>query len=260
MPVRRKTKNSQDPNPEKRMELSGHLRELRNRILVCVITLLVVMVAALSFAPQIVELLLRLGREYGYTFIYISPQELLLQYFSVSLIAGVVVTLPVLFYELWAFIRPGLKSGENGFFLFAMLFGLICFCVGIAFAYKIMLPFMLRFLYSLNGSSDITASISVGNYLTFLTTIFLVFGAVFELPMVSILLTQMGLMRPEWLKKVRKPAIVVIFFLSAVVTPPDVISQIMVAVPVIFLYQLSIFLSATILRLKREKRPEKVNE
>lgn len=242
------------------MELSGHLRELRNRILVCVITLLIVMAVALSFAPQIVEQLLGLGRVYGYTFIYISPQELLLQYFSVSIVAGVIVALPVLFYEVWAFIRPGLKSGENGFFLFAMIFGLACFCVGVAFAYKIMLPFMLRFLYSLNGSSDITASISVGNYLTFLMTIFLVFGVVFELPMVSVLLSQMGLMRPEWLKKVRKPAIVAIFLLSAVVTPPDVISQIMVALPVLVLYQLSIFLSAMILRMRQEKHSEEGRE
>lgn len=242
------------------MSLSGHLRELRNRVLICVLVLVIAMLICLAYAPQIVDRLLSLGRSYGYEYIYISPQELLLQYFSVSIIAGICIALPLIFYHLWAFIRPGLKKGENGFFLFAMLFGLVCFCVGILFALKIMLPFMLEFLSSLNGSSDVTASISVGNYVSFLMTIFLIFGIIFEMPMVSVLLTQMGLMKPEWMKKVRKPAIVVIFFVAAVVTPPDVVSQVMVAIPMLALYEFSIVLSSVILKMKRKKREQDSRE
>ncbi len=245
-------KKTKAENPDGEMSLSGHLRELRNRVLICVILLVAAMVAALSFSPKLVDLMLTLGKSCGYQFIYISPQELLIQYFSLSVIAGVCITLPMIFYQTWAFVRPGLKKGENGFFLFAMVFGLLCFCIGILFALKIMLPFMLRFLSTLNGTSEVTAAISVQNYISFLLTIFLVFGVIFELPMVSVLLTRMGLLKSLWMKKVRKPAIVVIFFLAAVVTPPDVVSQTMVAIPVILLYELSIFLCGLIERRKEK--------
>lgn len=262
MPETRKTREEQqtkragENNSEKDMPLSGHLRELRNRVFVYVVVLLAALLAALHFAPELVEALLAMGEQYGYSFIYISPQELLLQYFSLSILVGAAVTFPLLLYQIWAFVSPGLKKGENGFFLFAMIFGLFCFCAGLLFAWKIMLPFMLNFLYSLNESSTITASISVGNYVSFLMTLFVIFGAIFELPIVSILLTQLGLMKPEWMRKVRKPAIVVIFFIAAVVTPPDVVSQTMVAIPMILLYELSIWLSTLISAFKKKKNKE----
>lgn len=232
------------------MSLSGHLRELRNRLLVCVALLLIAMVAGLHYAPQLVTLLLDMGKAYNYRFVYISPQELLLQYFSVALTVGVCVTLPMIFYQTWAFVRPGLKKGENLFFLFAMIFGLICFCAGVYFAYRVMLPFMLYFLITLSQGSGVSASISVQNYMTFLMTIFMIFGVVFELPVVSVLLTQMGLLTPVLMKKGRRVVIVVAFFVAALITPPDVVSQIMVAVPMIGLYQLSIFLCALCAKLK----------
>jgi sec-independent protein translocase protein TatC len=224
------------------MVLSDHLRELRNRLVVCLVLLIAAMVVALNYAPELVGLLLDMGKGYGYQFIYISPQELLIQYFSVSLVAGFCVTLPMLCYQVWAFVSPGLKKNENLFFLLAMIFGLICFCIGVYFAYRIMLPFMLYFLISLSTGSEVAASISVQNYLTFLMTIFLIFGIVFELPVVSVLLTQMGLLKVEWMKKGRRVVIVVIFVIAALITPPDIVSQIMVAIPMIALYELSIIL------------------
>ncbi|MDO5336619.1 MAG: twin-arginine translocase subunit TatC [Eubacteriales bacterium] len=241
-------------NAGKEMTLSGHLREMRNRILVCVILLTASMLISLNFAPQLVTLLLDIGKAYSYRFVYISPQELLLQYFSVSLTMGICVTLPMLFYQVWAFVKPGLKKGENLLFLFAMIFGLICFCIGICFAYWIMLPFMLSFLISLSNGSGVEASISVQNYISFLITIFMIFGLVFELPIVSVLLSQMGLLKVKWMKAGRKAVIVVIFFVAAVITPPDVVSQVMVAIPMIVLYEFSIVLCSMCEKLKRKKK------
>lgn len=235
------------------MSLSEHLRELRNRIVVCVLILLAAAIVALHYAPALVEMLMSIGRAYGYRFVYISPQELLLQYFSVALIVGICVTLPVLFYETWAFIRPGLKKNENLFFLFAMVFGLICFCGGVYFAYRIMLPFMLYFLITLSSGSGVAASISVQNYMTFLMTVFLIFGIVFELPVVSVLLTQMGLLKVQWMKKGRRIVIVAIFVVAALITPPDVVSQILVAIPMLALYELSIFLCMICQKLRERK-------
>lgn len=224
------------------MSLSDHLRELRNRILVCVVLLIISMLVGLHFAPELVEMFLDIGKQYHYRFVYIAPQELLLQYFSVAFLLGLCVTLPMLFYQAWAFMRPGLKKNENLFFLFAMVFGLICFCIGVYFAYRVMLPFMLYFLITLSSASKVTASISVQNYMTFLMTVFVIFGIVFELPVVSVLLTQMGLLKVKWMKAGRRVVIVAIFVVAALITPPDIVSQVMVAIPMMALYELSIIL------------------
>lgn len=239
---------------EKNMSVTGHLRELRNRLVICLVCLVVSFLVGLHFAPDLVEFMTDIGKGYGYTYVYISPQELLMQYFSVAMLAGVCVTLPVILYHIWAFVQPGLRKNENALFLSALFFGLICFVIGILFAYKIMLPFMLHFLIDISAGSDITASISVQNYMGFLLTIFMIFGIVFELPVVSVLLTQMGLLKIEWMRKGTRVIIVVIFFVSAVITPPDIVSQIMVAIPMIGLYELSIVISAVLLKLKRKRK------
>lgn len=245
------------PNNDGTMSLSGHLKELRNRIIICVVCLVVFFLLGLHFAPDVVETLTGIGKQYGYEFVYIAPQELLLQYFSIALIAGVVTSVPVILYHVWAFIQPGLKKNENKMFLATLVFGLFFFILGVLFAYKIMLPFMLQFLISLSLGSDVSASVSVANYVTFLMTIFLVLGAVFELPVVSVLLTQIGLVKVEWMKKFRKVMIVVIFFVAALITPPDVVSQVMVAVPMLGLYELSILICSI---LGKRKRKAEVSE
>lgn len=244
---------------EKNMTISEHLRELRNRLIVCLVCLVVSFLAGLHFAPAIIDGLTSIGEAYGYIYVYIAPQELLMQYFSVALLAGLCITLPVIAYQLWAFIQPGLRRNENTLFSAALISGLICFIIGVMFAYKIMLPFMLHFLIDIGKGSTITASISVQNYLNFLFTIFIIFGMVFELPVVSVLLTQMGLLKITWMKKARRVIIVLIFFIAAVITPPDIVSQIMVAIPMIGLYELSIILCSILLKLKRRRKQENEN-
>jgi sec-independent protein translocase protein TatC len=129
------------------------------------------------------------------------------------------------------------------YFGLAMIFGAICFCAGVAFAYFITVPFMLGFLISFTNDVNVRDSISIGEYLNFLVTVFLIFGTVFEMPVISVILTRMGIIRAEWLAKARKVMIVVIFFLAAVITPPDVVSQVMVALPMLALYEIAILLS-----------------
>ena len=238
------------------MALSGHLRELRNRLVVCVICLVAVFLVCLYNAADIVKLLTDIGREYGYRYVYLSPQELLMEHFSVSLVAALCVALPLILYQVWAFIRPGLEKRENVFSVLAMVFGLVCFVGGVYFAYRLMLPFMLEFLIGIRVGTNIAASISVHNYISFLLTIFIIFGVVFELPVVSVLLTQLGLVKVEWMKKARKVIIVVIFFVAAVITPPDIVSQIMVAVPMLLLYELSILLCWVLMKFRRKREPE----
>ena len=246
-----KTKDNASASPDGSMSLSGHLRELRNRILVCVILLVVVFGVCLSFAPHIVTALTNMGQRYNYVYVYIAPQELFLVYMNVALVGAVVVCFPVLAYQIYAFCSPGLSGKERGYISGSLVAGGLCFLVGVAFAYFISLPFMLRFLIQFTGEVDVSASISIQQYVSFLLTVFVIFGLVFELPVVSVLLTGLGLVRAEWLVKGRKVMIVIIFVLAAIITPPDIVSQIMVAVPMLGLYEISIALSRVVGKAKK---------
>ncbi len=241
------------------MTLSGHLRELRRRVVVCVIVFFVCAVVFLAFSDRIVTVLTDMGTVYGYVYVYLSPQELLMQYLRVSVVAALCVSLPVILYEIWAFARPGLTRRENLTVVFGLLFGLICFVIGVIFAYEIILPFMLYFLINLGDDSVITATISVENYISFLLMVFVIFGCVFEMPVISLLLTRFGILKPKTMIRGRRIAIVVIFILAAVITPPDIFSQVMVAVPMILLYEFSILLCRILYRFTR-KRIEKEEE
>ena len=246
-----KTKDNASASPDGSMSLSGHLRELRNRILVCVILLVVVFGVCLSFAPHIVTALTNMGQRYNYVYVYIAPQELFLVYMNVALVGAVVVCFPVLAYQIYAFCSPGLSGKERGYISGSLVAGGLCFLAGVAFAYFISLPFMLRFLIQFTGEVDVSASISIQQYVSFLLTVFVIFGLVFELPVVSVLLTGLGLVRAEWLVKGRKVMVVIIFVLAAIITPPDIVSQVMVAVPMLALYEISIALSRVVGKAKK---------
>ncbi len=135
------------------------------------------------------------------------------------------------------------RFGWRFFFKLVLLLGLMLFCIGILFAYKVTLPFMLNFLVTLEGTDYITASISIESYINLCLTMFIIFGCVFEMPLVTIILAKMGIANPEIMKKGRGVAIVLIFLVAAIITPPDIVSQCFVAVPMCLLYFVSIFLS-----------------
>ena len=263
MPKRRKKSSAaaEAANPDGSMPVTGHLKELRNRILVCVLFLLAAFGVCLGFAPRLITLLTGMGEAYDYVFVYIAPQELLLVYLNTALIGALVLCFPVIAYEVYAFCSPGLRRRERFFVLSSLFAGTLFFALGAAFARFISLPFVLRFLIQFTGEVDVSASISIQQYIAFLLTVFVVFGLVFELPVISVLLTGLGLIRAEWLVKARKIMIVVIFALAALITPPDVVSQIMVALPMIALFELSILLSRLVggrrkTAAEEEKDPE----
>ena len=234
------------------MPLTGHLKELRSRLIICIVPFVVLMLVFIPLADRLVTILTNMGTRYGYQYVYLAPQELMVEYLRIAVVGSVVCCVPIILFQIWSFAQPGLKQGERRMFGFSMVFGLLCFCVGLTFAYKVTLPFMLRFLIGLS-SPEISAAISIEKYIGFLLTVFLIFGIVFEMPLLSVVLTRLGLIKPAYLKAARKPAIVVIFLLAAIITPPDIFSQIMVAIPMILLYQVSIWLSTLFVRTEDEE-------
>ena len=185
------------------MTLTGHLKELRNRLIICAAVFVVGVIGFLAISDKLIDLLTAMAMNANYTFVFLAPQEKLMQYFRVSLIAAVIVTIPVALYQVYAFAKPGLKRSERFFFRLVLLFGLALFCVGVLFAYKVTLPFMLNFLVTLEGTDYITASISIESYINLCLTMFIIFGCVFEMPLVTIILAKMGIANPEIMKKGR---------------------------------------------------------
>ena len=243
------------------MTLTGHLKELRNRLIICAAVFVVGVIGFLAISDKLIDLLTAMAMNANYTFVFLAPQEKLMQYFRVSLLAAVVVTVPVALYQMYAFAKPGLKKSESFFFKMVMLLGLILFCVGVLFAYKLMMPFMLRFLSTgIEGAEYIQTTTSIESYVSLCLTMFIIFGCVFEMPLVTIILSKMGIANPEILKKGRGVAIVLIFFIAAVVTPPDIVSQCMVAIPMVLLYFVSIFLSGIFYKPKEDDDDEEDDE
>lgn len=134
--------------------------------------------------------------------------------------------------------------------------GLICFILGALFAYFIVVPITLTFFMSVDSHEAVQATISIQNFISFVLTTLITFGIIFEMPVVTILLTQLGLLKTEWLTKSRKVVIVVIFIIAAIITPPDVVSQILVAIPMLFLFEISVVLSKIIRRRKKDRKDE----
>ena len=143
------------------MTLTGHLKELRNRLIICAVVFVVSVVITLMYADRLIDILTAMGQGY-YTFVSIAPQEKLMQYFRVSLLAAFVITVPVALYQIYAFAKPGLKKSETFFLKLVILMGLALFCVGVLFAYKLMMPFMLRFLSTgIEGADYIQTTTSI---------------------------------------------------------------------------------------------------
>ena len=238
------------------MTVRGHLKELRNRLIICILVFIVGFIICFYFAGNLIKVLTDMGTQYGYEYVYLAPQELLMEYFNVGLIGGLILDIPVIATEAYQFSVPALdKKGRRAFF-WSLVFGGICFIIGILFAYFVTVPFMLHFLISFSGQTTIKASISIQQFLSFVITVFIIFGCIFEMPVVSVLLARLGILKPEWLKKGQKVAVVLIFVVAAIITPPDISSQILVAIPMIALYELSIWLTSMLYKKKSETDEE----
>ncbi len=250
---------------EKPDELAGteapfvsHLIELRDRLIRCVIAIGIAF-AVLAFWPGPAGLYDLLAAPMlshlpkGATLIATNVISPVLVPLKITLMAAFLVALPVVLYQLWAFVAPGLYSHEKKLVLPLVITSTLLFLIGVGFCYFIVIPGMSRFIQAFAPSS-ITAAPDIEQYFGFVLTLFLVFGIAFEVPVAVIVLTRMGLVTLDQLRKARGYFIVGAFVISAVVTPPDVISQLALAIPMVILYELGIIAAQVF--LKHTKAPE----
>ncbi len=158
----------------------------------------------------------------------------------VSFIGGFILAFPYVLYEVWRFIKPGLREGERKHSRGVIFFASILFILGVLFGYYLIAPLSVQFLGSYNISAEITNLIDLISYISTVTTVTLSAGLIFELPIVVYFLAKVGVLTPEWMRKYRKHALVLILILSAIITPPDISSQVLVTLPILLLYEVSI--------------------
>ncbi len=172
-----------------------------------------------------------------------------------AIYAGFVIAFPYVIYQFWKFISPGLHPNERKHSRGFILVTTLLFFIGVLFGYYVITPLSINFLGTYSVSSEITNEIDLGSYISLVRSSSLAAGFVFELPIIIYFLTKIGLVTPQFLRKYRKYALVIVLILAAVITPPDVASQVIVAIPILILYQLSIYISALVVR--NQKRKEK---
>jgi sec-independent protein translocase protein TatC len=231
---------------EKKLPLTSHLQELRKRLILSFIAIGVGFVLCYAFADSIFNILaapLMKVMPNGGSLIFISVAEAFFTYMKVAFIAGIILTSPFVLYQVWAFVAPGLYQKEKRYVIPFVLGGSFFFVLGILFAYYVAIPVGFKFL--LGYATDFIKPMpSMKEYLSFSIKFLLAFGLVFEFPVVLVLLARIGIIDAKMLAGKRKYAILLIFIFAAAVTPsPDLISQVLMALPLMGLYELSILLS-----------------
>lgn len=229
----------------------AHLEELRWRIIKSLAAVVVCAVPCGIFWQQIFDWVMVYPLRYADPkprLIVTSPVEAVMLSLKIAVAGGIICATPVVFYQLWRFIAPGLYKREKVVVLPAVFFSTVFFLLGVGFCYLI-LPHLLKFLSSFAGGR-LDAFYRTNEYLSFLIKLCLAFGTVFELPVISYVLTRLGIITPRFMVEKFRYALVVVFVLSAVLTPPDVLSQLLLAAPLIVLYGISILVSLAVMRKK----------
>jgi len=271
---------------EKRMSIAEHLSELRERLVICIVAALLGMIVAYVYCPDVFYPMIRApldviqGTESDNPFVLrtplldllakrsaekahpepgdIRPPASQLHYLSltapfimrlkVSMIAGIILAFPVIVYEMWAFVSAGLLERERRYVYLCGPASFFLFLVGAALAYFVVLPIGVSFLLEQGEVFGLRAVLTINEYIPFVMWLLLGFGIIFQTPLVILFLTKLGLVGPTGLAKARRYAILGMFIVAAVITPPDPFTQIAMALPMMSLYELSIVLSRIVVR------------
>lgn len=223
----------------------SHLIELRDRLLRCVLALLLVFICLFPWARDLYSILAQpmiASMPVGGRLIATEVTAPFFVPVKVTMMAAFVIALPYLLYQIWAFVAPGLYAHERKLVAPLIITSTLLFVCGMAFAYYLVFPVVFHFMVSV-APEGVAVMTDIGKYLDFVLSLFLAFGVTFEVPVAVVILVRMGLVDIKTLKEIRPYVIVGAFVVGAIFTPPDVVSQVMLAVPLWLLYELGIFVS-----------------
>ena len=225
-----------------KLPFTEHLEELRRRLIVCLIAVGVGFVVSYGFKEKIFSVLIRplvsvMGE--GDKLIFTGLSEAFVTYLKVAFLAGLILAAPVVIYQFWMFVAPGLYKQERRLLIPIVFLSSVFFIGGSLFGYFVVFPVGFKFFLGF-ASENIRPLPSMREYLSFSAKLLLTFGLAFELPLVLTFMARLGLVTVDFLKTYRKYAILIIFIAAAILTPPDVVSQILIAIPLMALYEVSI--------------------
>ena len=235
------------PDEQSKMPLFQHLEELRTRLLICCLAVGVGFVVAIFSAERFSRSLMKpwinaMPPGQPAKLIYTAPHEAFFVYMKVSFIAGTLLAAPVILWQIWKFVAPGLYDNEKKYMLPVILSSCLCFVAGVLFGYFVVIPVAFKFFASFS-SEYITPMLRTTEYLAFANKMLLCFGIAFQLPVFAFFLAKLGVLSADFLKRKRKWAIVLIFVAAAVLTPsPDIVSQLLMAMPLLVLYEASVWI------------------
>ena len=242
-----------------RMPLTSHLEELRRKLIIAGVSWLVAFLACYAFAEPLFDLIaspVRSALPEGTSLVFITATEPFFTYLKIGALAGLLVSMPVIFWQIWSFVAPGLYQHEKRYIVPFVLASTLCFATGAFFGYQYVFPMAFKVLIEFGtGSGELNAMLSMGSYLSLSSKLLLAFGLVFELPVVIFFLARMGIVDHKMLARNRKFALLAAFLTGAMLTPPDVFSQTALAVPFIVLYEIGIIV-ARIFGKRREATDE----
>ena len=227
---------------EKKIPFTSHLEELRRRLIVCFIAVGIGFVLSYGFKEKLFQILTRpliSVMETGDKLIFTGLPEAFFTYLKVAFLSGIILATPIIFYEFWMFVAPGLYDKEKRLMFPIVFLSTLFFVGGSFFGYFIVFPYGFKFFLGF-ASETIRPLPSMREYLSFASKLLLAFGVVFELPLIITFLAKLGMVSVSFLKKNRKYALLLFFVGAAILTPPDVVTQIMMALPLMVLYEISI--------------------
>ncbi|MHA6260095.1 twin-arginine translocase subunit TatC [Sporosarcina sp. CAU 1771] len=235
---------------EKNLTVIEHIDEIRKRLMLIVVFFIIAVIGSFFIATPIIKFLQMqytsevqggLGEESVlHSFTVLDP---IMIYLKVIVFISIILISPIIMYQLWSFVSPGLHEKERRATRNYIPFTFLLFVGGVAFSYFVLLPYIMKFMINLSGELGITQTIGINEYFSFLFQIMVPFGIVFQLPIVLLFLTRLGIVNPVMLVKIRKYAYFALFVLAAFITPPDLFSHLFVTVPLFALYELSVFIS-----------------
>ncbi|VAX36782.1 Twin-arginine translocation protein TatC [hydrothermal vent metagenome] len=225
-----------------------HLDDLRGRL----IKIILAMIIASCLVYGVIDYILAFLIQPVGQLVFTSPADAFLARITLALFVGFFLSFPVILYQIWSFVSEGLRPEEKKFVYFFAPCSFFLFLLGVGFAYFVTIPIAIRFLLSFSTDA-IIPMITIRNYISFLGTMLLAFGVVFELPLVLLFLTKIGVATPAFFSEKRRYAIVCILIVSAVITPPDIITQLIMAGPLIILYEIGIIVSKMTYKGKRDE-------
>ncbi|WP_127061504.1 twin-arginine translocase subunit TatC [Veillonella sp. 3627] len=217
------------------MSVVDHLSELRTRLVIAIVAIIIGTLGAYYYVEDILQILVAPAGKLYYT----KPTEAFFTYMKISLVAGCIVSSPVWFYQIWAFIVPALSKGEKKVTFMVVPTAVVLFVVGVLFSYYLVLPMAIQFFIGF-GTDELQPLFSIGQYIDFVIAFILPFGITFELPLILIALGVLGILSSDRLREYRKMFILLAFIIGAAISPtPDMLSQTMIAGPMILLYEIS---------------------